>query len=307
MDNNKLVSIIIPTYKRPGTLYRAVNSALKQTYRPIEIIVVDDNNPDTPERLETEKIMEEYKDNPLVIYIKHAMNKNGSAARNTGARLSKGDYLAFLDDDDEYLPKKIEVQVKRLENLDEDWGACYCRYYRRKNNGKLVSRSTERREGFVSFHELCRNFWHGGSTGPIVRRAVFFDVGGFDESFHRNQDYEYMLKITKKYKLAFANIYGEINYVDSYRESKRTYDEIVQNYIETFKEDIDSLDDKHKIIFEKMMILQKYRYFIVEKHSLSQAVKYVRSTKKISFLLLLRYTIYLLYRKVFKISCGFNI
>ncbi|MBQ6706407.1 MAG: glycosyltransferase [Clostridia bacterium] len=304
-DQNKLVSIIIPTYKRPDTLARAINSAINQTYRPIEIFVVDDNDPDTEGRKLTEELMKQYENEPLVTYLQHEKNKNGSAARNTGARHSKGEYLAFLDDDDEYLPGKIKAQVERLEGLDESWGACYCRYYR-KNGDKLVSRSTEKREGYVNFHELCRNFWHGGGTGPMVRRSVFEAVGGFDESFHRNQDYEYMLKITKRYKLAFVNTFGQINYVDSFHERKRTYEEILENFKNTFKKDIDELSPEQKKKFDKMIALQTYRHYLFSKHDLKKAVKTLKENR-VGLFSALRYTAYLVYRKVFKISCGYNI
>lgn len=304
--SKKMVSIIIPTYKRPDTLQRAVNSALNQTYRPIEVIVVDDNDPNTEARKLTEKVMEVYRENILVTYLKHDRNKNGSAARNTGARSAKGEYLCFLDDDDEYLPIKVEAQVNRLEELDESWGACYCRYYRRTNDGKLVSRSTERREGYVSFHELCRNFWHGGGTGPMVRRSVFDAVGGFDESFFRNQDYEYMLKITKKYKLAFVNVFGQTNYVDSYREQKRTYEEIQKNFIDTFQVEIEQLDEKQKKKFYKMMTLQKFRHYLFDKKDIRLAMKMLKENN-VSIFSAAQYTLYLVYRKVFKVSCGYNI
>ena len=100
-SNTPLVSVIIPTYKRPDYLDRAIDSVLNQTYNNIEIIVVDDNNPNTEGRERTEKIMRRYENNPHVIYIKHEYNKNGSAARNTGFKASHGVYLAFLDDDDQ--------------------------------------------------------------------------------------------------------------------------------------------------------------------------------------------------------------
>ena len=305
MSENKLVSVIIPTYKRPDTLSRAIDSVLRQTYSPIEIFVVDDNNPDTEGRALTEELMKKYENEPRVTYLKHEKNKNGSAARNTGARASKGEYLAFLDDDDEYLPCKIEAQVKRLEELDDEWGACYCRYYR-KSGDKLVSRSAEKREGYVSFHELCRNFWHGGGTGPVVRRSVFEDVGGFDESFWRNQDYEYMIKITKKYKLAFVNVFGQINYVDSFHEKQTTFEQTLENFKNTFKKDIDELDENMKRKFDKMMALQTYRYYLFDKHDVKGAFGVLKKNK-VSIFSAARYTLHLIYRKVFKVSCGYNI
>ena len=115
MNSNVLVSVIIPTYKRPDKLDVAINSVLRQTYPNVEVIVVDDNDPDTEGRRLTEEKMSKFNDESRVKYIKHDHNKNGSAARNTGARASKGEYVAFLDDDDEYLPNKIESQLQTLD------------------------------------------------------------------------------------------------------------------------------------------------------------------------------------------------
>ena len=95
MSNKPLVSVIIPTYSRPVFLKRCLDSVLNQTYPNIEVFVVDDNNPDTDARSETEKTMEAYKENPRVTYLKHEKNKNGSAARNTGWKASHGEYITF--------------------------------------------------------------------------------------------------------------------------------------------------------------------------------------------------------------------
>ena len=94
------VSVIIPTFKRPGELGRAINSVLAQTYSNIEVVVVDDNNDGDEFRKETELFMKRFESNDRVKYIKHTKNQNGSAARNTGIANSDGEFIAFLDDDD---------------------------------------------------------------------------------------------------------------------------------------------------------------------------------------------------------------
>lgn len=101
-----LVSVIIPTYKRPNMLGRAIDSVLGQSYTNIEVVVVDDNSDGDKYRLETIQYMERYANDYRVKYIKHKTNQNGSAARNTGIQNSVGEYIAFLDDDDYFL--KIE-------------------------------------------------------------------------------------------------------------------------------------------------------------------------------------------------------
>ena len=98
------VSIIIATYHRYDLLPRAVKSALAQTHKDIEIIVVDDNPPESKERTETEKVMSEFTDS-MVQYIQNIKNSGGAVTRNNGIKRATGDFIAFLDDDDEYLPE----------------------------------------------------------------------------------------------------------------------------------------------------------------------------------------------------------
>ena len=153
MNTNPKVIVVIPTYKRVDTLDRAIQSVLKQTYSNIEIVVVDDNNPDTEGRMAAEKLMGKYDGNPQVRYVQHPYNKNGSAARNTGVHASTGDYVAFLDDDDEFLPEKIESMLARMSEMPDDYAICYSRYYLQKGDGEPFL-SKECREGEMYFEAL---------------------------------------------------------------------------------------------------------------------------------------------------------
>ena len=122
---NDLVSVIIPTFSRPYNLERAIKSTLSQTYKNIEIIIVDDNGIGSKYQIETEKAIRNYIKKGEVKYIKHDINKNGATARNTGLKASKGIYVNFLDDDDEFLPDKIKNQVDLLEK-NIKYAACCC-------------------------------------------------------------------------------------------------------------------------------------------------------------------------------------
>ncbi|MDP3388286.1 MAG: glycosyltransferase family 2 protein [Eubacteriales bacterium] len=95
MKKTPLVSVLIPTYKSTSSLKMSVESVLSQTYENYEIIVIDDNNPDTEYRRRTEAIMDRYIHNPKIMYIKHSKNKNGAAARNTGFKNSKGELICL--------------------------------------------------------------------------------------------------------------------------------------------------------------------------------------------------------------------
>lgn len=188
---NNLVSVIIPTYGRCEYLQRTVNSVLNQTYANIEVIVVDDNGKSSPQGIETEKIMLSFLSNPKVKYVQHDINKNGSAARNTGLVASKGEYIAYLDDDDEFTPEKIEIQITQLAS-DAKNDAVYC-FNSKFYHGKKVQTTTYTESGNCQFDILCiRSDIHTSSL--LIRKQAVIDMGGWDVAFSRHQDFEFLIR-----------------------------------------------------------------------------------------------------------------
>lgn len=185
--NNALISVIIPTFKGSSVIGRAINSVLSQTYPFIEIIVVDDNSPDSAERKETEAVMSSYDYNTTIVYLRHSKNKNGAAARNTGIKHSHGSFIAFLDDDDWFLPNKIERQLDYLTSHSE-FAACYCLAQR---EGKPIK--TIPYQGDLT-KELLLMESKMFTPSLFFRRNALVDINGFDESFRRHQDYEMLLR-----------------------------------------------------------------------------------------------------------------
>lgn len=182
------VSVIIPTYKNRGGLIGSVKSALSQDYDGlIEVIVVDDNDPQSTFRKHTEELMNQYKDNDKVKYIRHEVNKNGAAARNTGLRAAKGDLIAFLDDDDLFLQGKLTKQVAYLCKHPE-FDAVYC-HARRGNH--IASTTVIEGDGSRDILLLQSNFF---TPSLMFRREALEAINGFDESFRRHQDYELLLR-----------------------------------------------------------------------------------------------------------------
>src|SRR5699024_5570587 len=113
-SDTESVSIVIPTHARPVFLGRAIDSVLRQTFPAWELLVVDDNPPGSEARVVTERFMEDFRWEARIRYLQHPTNLGGGAARNTGIRAAKGPYVAFLDDDDEWLPEKLALQLERI-------------------------------------------------------------------------------------------------------------------------------------------------------------------------------------------------
>ena len=280
MKSNPIVSVVIPTYKRVDTLDRAIESVLIQSYKNIEVVVVDDNNPDTEGRLAAENLMKKYDDAPQVHYVQHPYNKNGSAARNTGVRASSGDYVAFLDDDDEYLPEKIGSMLARLNELSDDYAVCYSCFYLQKGEGKPFL-SKESREGELYFEALSRQFCICAGSNLLIRKDAFNAVGGFDESFKRNQDVELLTKLLGKYKIAYCPTKGLIVHLHN-NHSYFNPLTIMDQYLENFSGQINSLPVAERKRFDEA--INEERFFILFRtiHDYKRCWKMIRDGK-ISF------------------------
>lgn len=184
--NHELVTVIITTYKRSDMLETAIESVLNQTYQNLEIIVVDDNHPDSIYRKNTERKMKKYLDNNKVIYIKHSKNLNGASARNTGIKNSKGYYITYLDDDDTYRRKKIEKQVKYLKEHSE-YDAVYCGWH--KNNMDEIPTET----GDLTFGVLS-SYRNVITNTIMMKKEATLKIKGWDTSFSRNQEAAFLLR-----------------------------------------------------------------------------------------------------------------
>ena len=193
-----LVSVIVPTYGRCQYLPRAIESVLKQSYDKVEIIVVDDNGVGSGQGGETARVMSRFVGHPNVRYIRHDENKNGSSARNTGFANSKGEYVAYLDDDDEFEVEKIALQLDSLRH-HHDFEGVYTltnKYY----HGKLVQESKYSKTGNCLLDVLSlRSVIHTSSL--LFRREVLVELDGWDEAFVRHQDYEFLVRYFERFNI----------------------------------------------------------------------------------------------------------
>lgn len=202
---NTAVSVVIPTYARPEKVVRAVNSALGQSYENIEVIVVDDNPPDSEARTKTEEVMGQYENDSRVVYIRHDRNRNGAAARNTGIRAARGDFIAFLDDDDIFLPDKLKTQAEFLERHPE-YGGVYGGY-REKGRDFQYNVTGDLTERLL----MCESV--APTPTLLLRREKLLEIGGFNENYRRHQDIEMLIRFCEKNKMApVEKIVAEIGF-----------------------------------------------------------------------------------------------
>ena len=276
---NDMVSIIIPTHKGYENLSRAVDSCLNQTYKNIEIFVVDDNGRGTEAQCKTQSVMEKYSELENVNYLIHEENKNGSAARNTGARASSGEFIAFLDDDDEYLPQNIENHIKKFEYLDESYGITYCAKNLIHGNGKEET-IIPRYEGDLLYDFMCGKI-RMGSSFIMVKRGVYDEVAGFDESFRRHQDWEFIVRILVRYKAGAVKDVGLNKYLLSRNKAKNP-EQFEKNrlyYLDKLEFIIQSFDEKKQTeIYDSHYFQIGKEYFKAKKFKLS--IVWAKKTSK---------------------------
>lgn len=279
MENNKLVSVIIPTYNGSTQLARAIESCLAQTYQNIEIIVVDDNPPNDIARKLTEKVMMRYSANSNVSYVKHETNKNGAAARNTGFQHSKGEYIAFLDDDDYYLPKRIELSVTFLERNPKYGGLIVGAQINRKDG--TVSSLLIPKQNLTVRQLLLDEGIIGTGSNIFLRKEIIDEINGFDDTFERRQDIEFMIRVCNITKIGFCpNILvvkdnnGTSN-IPSYEKMMS----VLSQFNKKFERDINNLsaDDKRafklneaKTLFNTAVSSRNNKIIVIAKRNLEK-------------------------------------
>jgi len=176
-EKGSTVSVVIPTYNRAHLVDRAIRSVLNQTYQDFEIIVVDDGS------------------TPRIRYIRHEKNRGGSAARNTGIRAARGEYIAFLDSDDEWLPEKLKYEITALAN-NTDFIICGSYYifineHTKKPIHKPECFKKQIVEQITALRGECLT-----TNDFVIRREAILRIGGFDEKLPARQDWDLWIRIT---------------------------------------------------------------------------------------------------------------
>lgn len=198
---DKLVTAIVITHNRRNLLEKAIDSVLNQTYKNIELIIVNDNSTDG-----TRGYLDNFKNvkNIRVINIVGKHSRGGGYARNVGIKNSKGTYIAFLDDDDRWTSDKIEKQVDFLNNHLE-YGMVYCRrldvdYSSHKKKLEPLNSTLSGDMSNACFENtICT------SSSMMVRKSLLDSVGSFDENLHYWQDFELNIRIAHNTLIGFIN------------------------------------------------------------------------------------------------------
>lgn len=212
MSLNELVSCIIPSYKRCDTVTRAIDSVLAQTYKNIEVCLVDDNIPGDEYSVKLQEAIKKYEGNTRVRYITQEKHINGAAARNAGIRAAKGEYIAFLDDDDEWLPEKVEKQVATIRSDPSVEGVTVL--WLRCKNGKVVKKCSAYTGDNFQYKVFAREVSVFSST-VLIKKSTIEQFGGFDENLFRHQDLQFLVDAAAKSKFKVIQEYLVKLHVDS--------------------------------------------------------------------------------------------
>lgn len=200
-----LVSVIIPTYKRSTTIVRAVESVLNQTYDSIECLVVNDNEKNDEYSLELYEKLRPYTETNKVELLEQEHHKNGAAARNHGIKHAKGEYIAFLDDDDWWVDSKIFKEVEFIRQQNENCGAVstLATYYR---GNQVIRKTSPYKDGKV-FKEIMAREFDVITCSLLMKHTALDDTGYFDENLKRHQEIQLLGYFTEKYSLALLPEY----------------------------------------------------------------------------------------------------
>ncbi|WP_416398796.1 glycosyltransferase family 2 protein [Allohahella sp. A8] len=194
VEKSPKVSVIIPVYNRAHLLHRTLAGVLQQTFDDFEVLVVDDCSKDDPA-----SVVAALQDTRLR-YLRQPENKGVAAARNRGLREARAPLVAFLDDDDEWFPEKLDLQVNLFKALPQDVGLVYTGTETVSDDGRRIV-DMPSAHGDLYLELLVRNILHGAPASAMMRRNAITNVGFFDETLPAIEDYDYWLRVCRCYRI----------------------------------------------------------------------------------------------------------
>jgi len=246
----RVISVVIPTHNRVELLEKAVKSVLNQTYSDLEIIIVDDASTD-----DTESRIKRFGSDKIT-YFRVDESKGGNHARNIGIEKSTGEYIAFLDDDDEWMPTKLQEQMLIFKR-DESIGLVYtgAEVIYTANNGKYNIIPTKK--GELSKDILTYNYI-GTTSSVMVRKDIINLAGRFDLEMPALQDYDLWIRICQITKIGFVKKPLIKYYIHT--NTNQITNNILKNQqaIELIDKKYDNLISKLSIKMQKKRFCQRY-------------------------------------------------
>ena len=251
MSASPRVSVVLPTYNRADLLPRAIRSVLAQTFDDFELIVVDDCSPSS-----MAPVVAEFGD-PRIRFIRHEQNRGNAAARNTALRAARAPYIAFLDDDDEWAPEKLELQVPVLDASAPDEAMVYCPR-RVIEDGRVVGVDAPGKEGFVLEHMLPWGLMSCPSV--LLKKVVLDDIGMFDEKLARGVDDDLWRRIARKYRVRYIDrILVDTHVGHAERVSRIIGEKAIrqdiyrwEDKLEKFRTEFEARPAKHAIVLRRL-------------------------------------------------------
>jgi len=289
MNEESLVSVIIPCYNGEKFIGEAIESVINQTYQNLELIIVNDGSTDN-----SKEIIDKYRTDQRIKYVQHDANKGIAKTKNTGIRLARGDYLAFLDQDDVWLPNKLEMQVNCFKDQEEDVGmVCTGMIF---TDEKLKSQRI-----FMGFKddnqkELIKSLYlqPTNSSGiMMVKKNCFSKVGFFDEGLYGWDDFEMWMRIASQYKIKYirkAVVKKRMHPENAQRlpkvqqEAKKVFDQVVQlhPFLEAYR-----AKKETKMLYAEAVKLTEQKEMDKAKLKLKETMKRGRVVSKAFFLFIL--------------------
>lgn len=256
------VSVIIPTYNRAEYLSRTINSVLKQTFSDWELLIVDDGSADN-----TFDVVKEFTDKDERIKYFYQKNSGGpSSPRNTGLEKAQGEFIAFLDSDDEWFPEKLQKQIDFFtNNQNPKLGVLACFVYVKENKtGELTLKKDNYFKGNV-INKLVNNNFLFTSSCVMTKLSILKEIGLFDLQFKVGEDWDIWLRISEAgYEFDFVPEYL-VNY---FVHDKNTY---YGNKNFNGEQELIAFCTKHKeLLIKNSSLILGYYYWLTKKYKLSR-------------------------------------
>ena len=247
------ISVIIPTYNRKKYIKRAIDSVIHQSYKPFEIIVIDDGSTDGTYEL----IKQSYSSSQ--ISLKKQKNNGVSSARNKGIKLANGDWIAFLDSDDEWFKNKLELQVREIKksktficHTNEIW----------IRNGIRVNQMKKHQKYGGAIFKKCLDMCRISPSSVMIHRRIFDEIGLFDEDLIICEDYDLWLRISSKYPVLYLDSMLIKKFGGHEDQLSKNINGIEQFRIQSLEKILKTLPLKHSYFNSaKNMVLKKLRIY----------------------------------------------